>query len=103
MIMSNIHSNEIVLPASMHAATLESLPARLRRAATGLYTYAEFAACALAWLPVLAGTSVVHMHDDVPRIQGRSLRLFARVASALTPLWRFTIEGAPPPDIASRP
>ena len=69
----------------------------------GLYTYAEFAACALGWLPILATTSVAHRHDDVPRHAGRSLRRFARTTSALTPLWKFSVEGARPSDIDVRP
>jgi 1-acyl-sn-glycerol-3-phosphate acyltransferase len=75
----------------------------MRRIIEGAYTYAGFAACIAAWLPLLAGASVVHRNDDVPRAQGRWLRRFGRATSGLTPLWKFTVEGAAPPDVASRP
>ena len=42
----------------------------MRRIIEGAYTYAGFAACIAAWLPLLAGASVVHRNDDVPRVQG---------------------------------
>jgi 1-acyl-sn-glycerol-3-phosphate acyltransferase len=74
----------------------------MRRTIEGLYTYLEFAACAVAWLPLLATSSVVHRHDDVPRQRGRWLRSFGRATSALTPLWDFSVEGAPPADIGAR-
>ena len=75
----------------------------MQHALKGIYTYAEFAGCALAWLPLLAGTRLLHRNDDVPRIEGRWLRRFGRTVSALTPLWNFSIEGEAPADIASKP
>ena len=68
----------------------------------GIYTYLEFAACALAWLPLLATSSVLHRHDDVPRHRGRWMRRFGRATSALTPLWHFAVEGEKPADIDGR-
>ena len=77
--------------------------ASMRSIVEGIYTYLEFTACAVGWLPVLATTSVAHRHDNVPRHAGRSLRRFARTTSALTPLWKFTVEGERPVDIDARP
>jgi 1-acyl-sn-glycerol-3-phosphate acyltransferase len=75
----------------------------MKQTIEGIYTYSEFAACAVAWLPLLAGSAILHRNDDVPRVQGRLLRNFGRAASFLTPLWRFSIEGEPPADIRARP
>jgi 1-acyl-sn-glycerol-3-phosphate acyltransferase len=72
------------------------------RTLEGLYTYLEFATCALAWLPLLATSTIVHRHDDVPRHRGRWMRRFGRATSALTPLWDFAIEGEKPVDIDTR-
>ena len=74
----------------------------MRRTIEGLFTYLEFAACAAAWLPILATSTVVHRHESVPRQRGRWLRSFGRATSALTPLWDFSVEGQPPADIGAR-
>jgi 1-acyl-sn-glycerol-3-phosphate acyltransferase len=75
---------------------------QVRRTTEGLYTYLEFAACALVWLPLLATSSVLHRHDEVPRHRGRWMRRFGRATSALTPLWQFEVEGDKPADIDHR-
>jgi 1-acyl-sn-glycerol-3-phosphate acyltransferase len=75
----------------------------MRRAALGLFTYAEFAACVGIWLPLLAAARWTHRHDPTPRARGRVLRRFGRTTSALTPLWSFRIEGPVPEGIATRP
>ena len=74
----------------------------MNRALLGAYTYAEFGLCLTAWLPVIAAARLAHRRDEVPRHAGRELRRMARVAKRLTPLWRFRVEGAPPPDIHDR-
>jgi 1-acyl-sn-glycerol-3-phosphate acyltransferase len=74
----------------------------MKRSIEGIYTYLEFAACALAWLPLLGATALAHRHDTVPRHRGRWLRRFGRATSALTPLWTFSIEGERPADIDAR-
>jgi 1-acyl-sn-glycerol-3-phosphate acyltransferase len=66
-----------------------------------LYTYAEFGACAVAWLPMMAASELMH-RGELPRAQGRWIRRFGRATSALTPLWSFSVEGTPPRDIHSR-
>jgi 1-acyl-sn-glycerol-3-phosphate acyltransferase len=66
------------------------------------YTYVEFAACLAAWIPIQAAAALRHRRDAVPRVQGRWMRRFGRVTSSLTPLWRFSVEGDAPPDIAAR-
>jgi len=75
---------------------------RMRRAIIATYTYAEFAAFAFAWLPILAGARLRHRRDPTHRIAGRWMRRFGKTTSALTPLWRFRVEGQGPPDILRR-
>src|SRR5271166_1975597 len=73
----------------------------MKRALLGTYSYAEFGACLGAWLPILAGSRIIHRNDPVPRIPGRWLRRLARVTTRLSPLWRFEVRGAGPDDIGS--
>lgn len=65
----------------------------------GLYSYAEFAVCVSAFLPIMAASAVRHRGDPTQRRPGRWLRRLGRTTGRLTPLWQFTIEGTPPPDI----
>lgn len=65
----------------------------------GLYTYAEFALCVLAFLPVMAMSSSRHRRDPTQRLPGRWMRRLGRTTARLSPLWKFEIEGTPPPDI----
>ncbi|MBX3188593.1 MAG: 1-acyl-sn-glycerol-3-phosphate acyltransferase [Labilithrix sp.] len=67
---------------------------------TGLYTYAEFGLCVLAFLPAMAISSARHRGDPTQRAPGRWMRRLGRTTGRLTPLWRFAIEGTPPDDIA---
>jgi 1-acyl-sn-glycerol-3-phosphate acyltransferase len=71
----------------------------MKHVATGLYTYAEFGICLLAFLPVMAVSARRHRGDPTQRMPGRWMRRLGRTTSRLTPLWRFTIEGEAPPDI----
>ena len=71
-----------------------------RNALAGLYTYAEFALCVTAFLPIMAASSLRHRDDPTQRAPGRWMRRLGRTTSRLTPLWSFDIEGSPPPDIA---
>jgi 1-acyl-sn-glycerol-3-phosphate acyltransferase len=75
----------------------------MKRTIEEVFTYLELAACAAAWLPILATSAARHRHDAVPRHEGRWLRRFGRATSALTPLWDFVVEGDPPADIHARP
>lgn len=68
-----------------------------------LYTYAEFVACVTAFLPVLALSHVRHRGDPTQRRPGRWMRRLGRTSGALTPLWKFRIEGDPPGDIQHKP
>jgi 1-acyl-sn-glycerol-3-phosphate acyltransferase len=72
----------------------------MRRTLFGLYTYAEFAACLLAWLPVMG---VVRASGADLRHRGRWMRRFGRLTARLTPLWDFHIEGTPPADVLHAP
>lgn len=71
-------------------------------AIAGLYTYAEFAACVAAFLPVMYASSLRHRGDPTQRLPGRWMRRLGRTAGRLTPLWDFTIEGEAPPDIGHK-
>jgi 1-acyl-sn-glycerol-3-phosphate acyltransferase len=66
-----------------------------------LYTYAEFGVCAVAWLPLLGAAHLSH-RGELPRVPGRWIRRFGRATSALTPLWKFSVEGVRPVDIDTR-
>jgi 1-acyl-sn-glycerol-3-phosphate acyltransferase len=73
----------------------------MRRAVLGIYTYAEFFAQMLAFLPVMAVSSLRHRADPTQRGPGRWMRRFGRSTSRATPIWRFSVEGRTPADIAS--
>jgi len=68
----------------------------------GAYTYLEFAACMAAILPATVISAARHRHDPVPRYPGRWVRRLGKASSALTPLWKFSVEGEPPRDIDHR-
>jgi 1-acyl-sn-glycerol-3-phosphate acyltransferase len=72
----------------------------MRRILLGLYTYAEFSACMLAFFPLLLAVRLFRAGDL--RLRGRWMRRFGRTAVRLSPLWRFSVEGAPPADIRLR-
>jgi 1-acyl-sn-glycerol-3-phosphate acyltransferase len=67
-----------------------------------LWTYAEFAACAFAFLPIMAAARLTEGDDPTHRGPGRWMRRFGRTTSRLTPAWQFSIEGQPPADIHRR-
>lgn len=69
---------------------------------TGIYTYAEFATCLVAFLPVMATSYLRHKGDPTMRQPGRWMRRLGRTASRLTPLWKFDIQGERPADIDRR-
>ena len=70
-----------------------------KHALAGLYTYAEFAVCVTAFLPIMAVSSLRHRSDPTQRAPGRWMRRLGRTTSRLTPLWSFDIDGTPPADI----
>ena len=71
-------------------------------AVAGVYSYAEFAACVAAFLPIMAVSSIRHRDDPTQRMPGRWMRRLGRATGALTPLWKFTVEGEGPTDIDRR-
>ncbi len=75
----------------------------MRRVLLGLYSYAEFFLLALLYLPLMAVAVLLAKKDPGQRVRGQWMRRFGRLTSALTPLWRFTVEGEGPKDIGSRP
>jgi 1-acyl-sn-glycerol-3-phosphate acyltransferase len=74
----------------------------MRTVLPGIYTYAEFGAFAFAFLPLVAIARAATASDETRRIPGRWVRRFGRVTSSLTPLWKFSVLGNPPADIATR-
>lgn len=73
-----------------------------KHAILGLYTYAQFAACLAAFLPVMAASSLRHRDDPTQRNPGRWMRRLGRTTSRLQPLWTFDIEGSAPEGIDKR-
>lgn len=71
----------------------------VRNTLAGIFTYAEFAVCVAAFLPVMGLSSLRHRADPTQRAPGRWLRRLGRTTSRLTPLWTFDVEGEPPADI----
>jgi len=69
----------------------------------GLYTYAEFGVILVAFLPVMAASSMRHRGDPTQRKPGRWMRRLGRTTSRLTPLWKFEVEGQRPADIDHKP
>ncbi len=74
----------------------------MRKAIEGTYTYLEIAAVAVAFLPIMSAVRLAHRNDDVPRAAGWWMRKYGRTVSALTPLWKFEVQGTAPPDIKTR-
>ena len=73
-----------------------------KHAALGLYTYVEFGATVLAFLPIMGASWLRHRGDPTQRMPGRWMRRLGWVSSALTPLWKFRTEGAAPAGLAVR-
>jgi 1-acyl-sn-glycerol-3-phosphate acyltransferase len=71
----------------------------VKSAIFGAYTYLEFAACMVGVLPFAAASRLRHRKDPVPRMAGRWVRRLGTTSSALTPLWKFSVEGEAPADI----
>lgn len=74
----------------------------MRHALLGLWTYFEFFLVAFVWLPLQAVVALFHGNDPSRRVRGRWMRRFGRAAYRFQNLWRFSVEGTPPPDIATR-
>ncbi len=78
------------------------MPSAMKHAALGLYTYVEFGATVLAFLPVMGASWLRHRGDPTQRRPGRWMRRLGFATSALTPLWKFRVEGSGPRDIGER-
>lgn len=72
----------------------------MRRALLGLYTYAEFFLSAVLFLFPMSWATLFSKADPGQRIRGRWMRRFGRFTNRLSPLWSFSVEGAPPADVA---
>ena len=69
----------------------------------GAYTYLEFGLTALAFVvPMGLVTLLKGKSDPGMRLRGRWMRRFGRMTARLSPIWRFSVDGTPPPDILSR-
>src|SRR5690242_3175061 len=82
---------------------MADLAATMRRVILGLYTYAEFFASLVGFMPPMAVASVLHHKEPGQRIRGRWMRRFGRFTSRLNPLWDFAVEGEPPADVMEKP
>ncbi len=71
----------------------------MRRALLGLYTYFEFFLTAVVFVGPMGLVAITSKKDPGMRVRGRWMRRFGRVTSALTPLWKFRVEGPTPPGI----
>lgn len=78
------------------------MPSPEKNVIAGIYTYAEFGACLLAFLPPMALSYLRHKGDPTMREPGRWMRRLGRTTSRLTPLWKFDIQGKRPADIDTR-
>lgn len=74
----------------------------MKSAVVATYTYAEFIALGVAFLPIMAASRVRHRADTTRRVNGRWMRRFGKLTSSITPLWRFRVDGTPPADIDTR-
>lgn len=74
----------------------------MKSAVVATYTYAEFLALGIGFLPIMAVSRLRHRADPTRRKPGRWMRRFGKLSSQATPLWRFRVEGTPPPDIDRR-
>jgi 1-acyl-sn-glycerol-3-phosphate acyltransferase len=66
------------------------------------WTLAEFVACSSGFVPLLGAVRLGTTSDPTHRVAGRWLRNFGKTTSHLSPLWDFSVEGAPPADIDKR-
>ena len=71
----------------------------MRRAVIGLYTYFEFFFMALVFVGPMGLVAVTTKKDPGMRKRGQWMRRFGRVTTALSPIWKFSVEGNKPPDI----
>ena len=74
----------------------------MRRALLGLYTYLEFFVCVVALLPAFAVVALLSRGEPTRRRRGRMMRRFGRFTVNLSPIWRFSVDGAPPADVRER-
>lgn len=74
----------------------------MRRLALGVYTYAEFFASAVIFLVPMGLATLRHGDTPGARARGRWMRRFGRFTTALSPLWRFNVEGTPPKDVLEK-
>ena len=65
----------------------------------GVWAYAEFGAVVASFLPIMAVSALRHRGDPTQRVPGQWMRRVGRVASRLSTLWKFEIEGERPADI----
>ena len=75
----------------------------MNKALLGLYTYFEFFALALVFLPIMGLVALFAKADPGRRHRGQWMRRFGRTTIRLTPLWRFSVEGPKPADIDTKP
>ncbi len=70
---------------------------------TALSMYAAFGLMSTGALPVTAALRGLDPGDSTHRLAGRSLRTLGRLVVRATHAWKFSVDGAPPRDLAARP
>ncbi len=68
----------------------------------GVWAYAEFGAVIASFLPIMAVSSLRHRGDPTQRAPGQWMRRLGRVATRLSTIWKFDIEGERPHDIDTK-
>ena len=75
----------------------------LKNAAIGVYSYLEFGASVLAFIPIMAVSHTRHRGDPTQRMPGRWMRRLGWFTSRISPVWDFSVEGEAPADIQDKP
>lgn len=75
----------------------------MKDVAASVYTALEFGTCVAAFTPVMGAAWLLSRGSPTQRIPGRLMRGLGRASTALTPLWKFRVDGTPPADIRKRP
>lgn len=76
---------------------------RIPMAIVGLYAYLAFLFLLIAFQVPVAVAALVHRRGPDKRVPGRWVRRLGRACGSAMPLWRFSIDGAPPESIRTRP
>lgn len=71
----------------------------MRRAILVTWVYFEFFTLAVLFLLPMSIATLIAPNDPARRLRGQWMRRFGRTTSRLNPLWKFSTEGARPPEV----